>query len=383
MKYSSVPGYSGDLAGFAGMLRKRIFSSQAKAAAYFGLNRTTVVRYENEALTPPLGYLAALAQLAVNEQKPADVATCQQQLLQHINQAVRYDYRDEPFESWAELCAVADDYLSQQRAAKKKSALNGRSTRPAPSVLPGNFIRAAAEWSQAFFNWPEAPAHLRSSWAGMVIYTLSVVTGYITPRGVLILVAALVLWMLTAWLIAPILQWPLDDAAVRQAACLKVAAAVIIPILTAAVTRPDEQNKFRIDSLKRRFDLWLLKITGAVVGFNTFLMIVIGAALIWYYLPVPPINKTAAAILAAVPLFFSYVVARRTPVDRYKMFNGHLRLHRADWLFLTVFTGIGPLMALFLCAFYGVLADKITGSITLVLVAAGLALWEYKKQKSR
>lgn len=115
----SLPQYSDDLAGFVGVLRKRVFTSQAKAAAHFDLNRSTVVRYEREELTPPLGYLVCLARLVIDQLKleeTEEITTHQQALLRQVNQAVRYDYRDTPFQNWDELCALADEYLAERRS---------------------------------------------------------------------------------------------------------------------------------------------------------------------------------------------------------------------------------------------------------------------------
>ena len=118
VKSRSLPQYRYDLAGFVGMLRQQVFSSQAKAAAYFHLHRTTIVRYERGELTPPLGYLACLVRLCIDQRTLAgqkEVKDCQQILLKEANRAIHHDYKDLPLQNWDELCAVADEYLTKRR----------------------------------------------------------------------------------------------------------------------------------------------------------------------------------------------------------------------------------------------------------------------------
>ncbi|MFQ5612592.1 MAG: hypothetical protein ACE5H9_10720 [Anaerolineae bacterium] len=382
-KDRSLPKYMDDLAGFAGILRKRVFSSQGKAADYFHLNRSTVVRYESDKLTPPLGYLACLARLLIERLKLEDegeITDCQQMLLRQLNKAVRYDYGDVPIQNWDELSSIADDYLTQQRArTKTKNAQNATFG----SLDIGFFIGAVKTWFEDFFRWSEAGPHPRSSWAGMVLYGLSAIAARITPRGTLIFLGAVGLWIVTGWLLTPILQWPPGDAHTRWVASLKYAAATLsVPLLVASATRPDVYQNFPLDGLRQRATLWLLKFTGALVGFYTFSMLAIGLALIGYYLNRPPLAIETRSILAVIPLFFCYVTARRIPADRIQMFQGNLQLHRADPLFLGVFVFAGPVTASFLYTFNWFLVDRTLGPVGLLIALIVIALWEYKKPDS-
>ena len=157
-KARSLPQYRDDLAGFVGMLRRQVFSSQQKAAAHFQLHRTTVVRYENEELTPPLGYLACLARLVIEQRTLAgdeDGPAAQQTLLAELNQAIRYDYRDVPMQSWIELCAVADEYLAQRPTTPE--ALEART---APEQVPkpdGASASFSSPGDGVPIDWGEAP----------------------------------------------------------------------------------------------------------------------------------------------------------------------------------------------------------------------------------
>lgn len=246
------------------------------------------------------------------------------------------------------------------------------------------FLGAVRRWGNSFFRWPEASTHDRSSWAGMALYTLRVLTGKITPGGALVVLVGLALWLLTYWLVTPILQWPLLDAGPRQLACLKYAAAtLVVPLIVGIATRPDRIEAFALPTVRARATLWFLQLTGALVGFYVFSFVAIGVAMGWYYLGRPSLPPGAAGVLVAVPLFMSYVVARRIPADRYEMFEGKLRPHPADRFFLVVFSLAGPLTALFLYAFYPLLADRAVAPIAILAAAILVALSEYRKRAAK
>lgn len=255
------------------------------------------------------------------------------------------------------------------------------------------FIEALKSWGNNFFHWQKASDHMRSSWAGMVIYSLSAVVGRMTLQGLLTIIVSLLLAIMTIQLVASVFQWPLNDIDTRRNVYLRFGlATLLIPLLVASVTPPEKDDFLRSNkatdeltnetahktNLNKTF--WVLKFVGATVGFWVFSLIVIGLALVWYYLPVPPLTAEVRAGFALVPLFFSYVAARRVPVDRHKMFDGELKLHPADPLFLIFYLGAGPLFALFLYSFHGFLLDKTIAPLTLLMALIVVAGWEYRKQ---
>jgi hypothetical protein len=135
--------------------------------------------------------------------------------------------------------------------------------------------------------------------------------------------------------------------------------------------------------MKQRWTFWILKFTGALVGFWVFSMLCISLALLLYYLHVSPLSAPVRGGVALIPLFFSYVAARRIPIDRYKMFNGELRTHAADRLFLAVFIFMGPLTAFFLHAFYWFFTDRAMAPIVILIALSLVALWHYRQQVRR
>lgn len=231
------------------------------------------------------------------------------------------------------------------------------------------------------FRWSEAPEHSRSSWAGMILWSLSTTMERLSPKVWLAVLSAAALWIATAWLIIPMLQWPLPTPQSRLTASLRYAlAGVLIPLLVAALSGVDGETAFTLDSGKKRMTLWFLKSTGALVGFGAFAAGLFFLSLGVYYLTETTLPDWLWWGLILIPLLFSHVAARRIPADRYKMF-GQLQAHDADKWFFAVFLLFGPLLAGFVYLFYGLLAERITGFVFL-LVLAGIALWEQRKRAS-
>lgn len=231
------------------------------------------------------------------------------------------------------------------------------------------------------FRWSDAPAHSRSSWAGMALWSLSTVVERLSPKGWLVLSSGAALWIATAWLVAPMLQWPLPTPQNRLTASLKYAlAGMLIPLLIAALSGADEKDSFALDSGKKRLTLWFLKSTGALVGFGAFAAGLFLLSLGVYYLTAATLPAWLWWGLILIPLLFSHVAARRIPADRLQMF-GQLRAHDADKWFFVVFLLIGPLLAGFVYFFYETLAQRFIG-FALLIALAGVALWEQRKRNS-
>lgn len=264
-----------------------------------------------------------------------------------------------------------------------KSSLTSASGQsgPRPDLGLGFFLSALQSWNESFFHWSEASDHMRSSWAGMVLYAMSAIAERITPGGALAFFVTLALWLVTVWLLSPALRWPLDDIEARRIAFFKYGVAtMLVPLLVALATRPERYKEFHLSTFKQHLTLWFLKFTGALLGFYAFSMLTIGLALAWYYFSMPRLSSEVAAILAIIPLFFSYISARRIPADRYKMFNGNLQAHSVDSFFLIVFIIASPLSAVGLYFGYWFLADKTIAPIIILIGFISMMLWEYKKQ---
>lgn len=241
-------------------------------------------------------------------------------------------------------------------------------------------LAALREWLTVVFHWSDAPEHMRSSWAGMALWSLTAVTNHLTPQRWLVFLIVIALWLAMAWLVTPILQWPLPDPQTRLWAAVQYAAAsLLVPLLIGSVSTADNQVHFPLRTGKDRRLLWFLKTAGALVGFNTFSALLFGVSLVCYYFTLSTLPASVWWLLLLIPLLFAYVAARRIPADRFKMFNGDLRAHEADRLFFAVFLFFGPLLAAFVYFFYDFLADRIT-SVILLLALIGIALWEVRRR---
>lgn len=242
-------------------------------------------------------------------------------------------------------------------------------------------LAALREGLDHIFKWSEADEHMRSSWAGMVIWSLTAVTKPLTPQFWLSFLTAFALWIATGWLLTPILQWPLDDLQGRLIACIKFASAtILIPLIIALVTpveRPFLQTTWR-----QRNIIFRLKLAGALVGFTAFAVPLLVPALALYYFGLSPTPAWLWYIFGILPLLFSYVTARRIPADRHKMYGNEPTEHSADKLFRRVFYFVGSFVAGFLYFWHDYLAMPAVGFL-LLLVFIGIALHERRKAKKK
>lgn len=235
-------------------------------------------------------------------------------------------------------------------------------------------LKTIKEWLATYFRWDEADEHARSSWAGMVIWSFSTFVERFA-QNILLYCISILMWIATIWLIIPILQWPLDDPEARRIACVKVASGLIgIPIALALLTTPDNFELFAIESGQQKSTMFFLKWTGALVSFFVFSIFLLVVAIIWFYVALPPINVWLLRMFVLLPLFMGYVVARRIPADRYKMFEGVLKRHPADKLFFIVFFVAALLVPAAIYYWYNFLAERAVG-LTILLLIIGIVLW--------
>lgn len=248
------------------------------------------------------------------------------------------------------------------------------------AVSPRFFVDAINRWSESTFHWSEASAHMQSSWEGRLLYAMRRVTARVSPQGLLACCLWLALWLLTTWLVAPILHWPLDDTRLRATAAIQFAiAALVIPSAIAVVTRPERQQELSKAGRYPQLLIFALQYAGALAGFWIFCGLLLAVALIWFHGGGAPFSILVRRLLVLIPLFFSYVAARRIPADRLQLFQGEVRMHEADWLVLVVFTLMNPLVAGFIFWAYPFLTHWTTGP-TLILGFSALLLWEVRQR---
>lgn len=270
-----------------------------------------------------------------------------------------------------EIRSINPDWLAEEGSPPESA--------PASPVTIILSPRAIYEAFDAIFRWSEADTHARSSWAGMVIWSLSAITKRINAHGLFHFLSYFILWILASWLIVPLLQWPIRDPAMRRHAALSFAfSTVAVPLTVALLTPGNNPVPAQTPAIRQRKTHLLLKITGAAVGFNTVTGALWLIALGLFYLgaSVPSWPWRFALLL---PLLMAHIGARRIPADRAKMYAGNLRMHAADSLFLVTFLLIGAGIGAFAYVGHNVISSKATG-LGVLIALAGLALWHRMKR---
>ncbi|HKP53638.1 MAG TPA: tetratricopeptide repeat protein [Chloroflexia bacterium] len=141
------------LADVAWKLRARVFGSQVQAAQHLGVNRSTVLRYENGDIAASLGYLAALCRAIADRAAVSgqELDTLRGRLVQELNKVRATFYREEfPFESWVDVVRAADRYLAEVEKRRTET-----SSKPPPIHDPHKIALAPAEEERiGRANWP-------------------------------------------------------------------------------------------------------------------------------------------------------------------------------------------------------------------------------------
>jgi WD40 repeat protein len=128
------------LAVFAGDLRDRVFRYKTEAARYFGLDHTTIGRYEDGKVTPPLPYLLRLTQLVAArlELTPSTHPLETQQLLREINKAIDLCYPGfARLHTWDDLLVGAQGHLTPAHSQNLSSPRCDWELAPATPNLVG------------------------------------------------------------------------------------------------------------------------------------------------------------------------------------------------------------------------------------------------------
>ena len=216
-------------------------------------------------------------------------------------------------------------------------------------------------------------------WPSMVLRGLGVLAARVTPPGLLKALMALVLWAVTAWLLGPILHWPLGDERERLMAVLQFAlAAWGVPVLLALAAQQRLPSVYAPKTKWDKLAFYFLKLIGALVGFVAISGAIIALAILWRHLSGATLGTMAARFFVLAPLVFGYAAALQLPIDRCKM-SAKAAPNGDDWFFLAVFALAGPAMAAFLYWSHDFLIDGAAG-LAVVLSLMALLLWEMRQR---
>lgn len=224
-------------------------------------------------------------------------------------------------------------------------------------------------------GWPQ---HV-TSWEGRLLYALGKLVDAMGTEGFLRIVLGVALWAATVALVGPLLMWPLADPAQRAAACIKfVIGLYALPILIALLTKPEGMEIFCRDACPHGKVL-LLKLAGAATAFFAFSGMAVFAALIIFDLSAHTPPTWLIALLCLVPLIFAYASARRTPLDRYYMFENAIKLHAADGWALMAALVFAPTLAAWVYMFQWMMVDRWHGTVLLLTVMMFIA-WNERRR---
>jgi WD40 repeat protein len=140
-----IPQFDYNLAEFVEDLRKASFRSEREIGELVGRHRTTIHRYENGTVLPPVGYVAFLAQQFIEKQRlfieALNALAYQQTLLQEVNKAIARSYEYErPFHTWEALLHHAEAFVAKAPAEDEDLA-------PANTLTP--MLQHSELWGEA------------------------------------------------------------------------------------------------------------------------------------------------------------------------------------------------------------------------------------------
>jgi hypothetical protein len=268
--------------------------------------------------------------------------------------------------------ATAQQLVQTGDTAMKPMATTNRLL-STPVGRPTNGRFWLADWLNQVTGWSDAPDHMRSSWAGMVIWLLNRLGSFINPERVITACVLLLLWLAAGYLLLPLWHWSAVDLTDRLLVLGQAALAfLLLPPVMAWATRPDYDDLIIRETWSQRGRLYFLKWAGALAGFVTFTWLGLGVSLTWHWLAQSPLPPLLGWPLVGFAVLFSHIAARRIPADRYKMYGHKPTLHEAD-----PYIAIGLLVCslaflLFIYLFYDLLLRQemaVAAIIALLLVA--------------
>lgn len=122
-----IPQFDNLLGEFVGDLRRASFRTEREVGERIGRHRTTILRYENGTVQPPVGYLTFLAQQFVEKYEiyadHAGALSYRQTLLKEVNKAIVrcYEY-ERPFRDWDALVHIAETFVAKRPQEENVSA---------------------------------------------------------------------------------------------------------------------------------------------------------------------------------------------------------------------------------------------------------------------
>ncbi len=195
-------------------------------------------------------------------------------------------------------------------------------------------------------------------------------------------------WLLTLWLVFPLMQWPFDgEADARRAAVMFALGTLAIPLLVGSLIDTDHSDFWQTQrKLARPGVIRLYTHQGSLIGFQISCMALFATALMLYYVGLDAVSIWLAnfgkAISAAGLLTFAYASARQVPLNLWRAY-GAVRLADGAIFFSVIL--LGPAWGLFFLNFYPLLLSVPTGAFTVflaILTLVGAVAWQHRRTGS-
>ncbi len=231
-------------------------------------------------------------------------------------------------------------------------------------------------------GWSSADDHARTSWEGRVVHSFATLTSRFSwQNSVKLAILFVAIWLAITQVVPALRLAELGDAETRLAVAIRYTISLLaIPFLLAIVIPTPRNVPFEVvDSADKR-NLFLMRLTGSYVGFTVMLVLLFLVGIVdmvirpivfpyWFYV-----------LLLVVPFFFAYVMARRTPANRYKLLGAKPLLHEIDTLMLFAIPLLVMGTAFLLYAYYDYFNNgwMIVGLIILLLV---MMYWEQEGKR--
>jgi hypothetical protein len=243
-------------------------------------------------------------------------------------------------------------------------------------------LAAPLERLSSFFNWAEAEFDIQASSYDLYIWSLRQLIEKLTSDHLIKLCAIFLIWIGANFLLVPAFQWPLNDPLQRRNILVNLAiGCVLLPVIIGLLTPAKDTLHFCLKSRKQKLVLFFFRLTGAVVGFVAFVLVLIFLAMVLYYLDVSLSRWGWYGLVLLGPLAFSHISARLIPSNQLKQHGPQPHWRQIEGWWLVIYLATGPGIALLLNEYYDALIRSEIGFSLLVLLLC-MALWA-KQQSDR
>ncbi|MDJ0752731.1 MAG: helix-turn-helix transcriptional regulator [Ardenticatenaceae bacterium] len=191
----------------------------------------------------------------------------------------------------------------------------------------------------------------------------------LTSKRILQGITWLLVWIITWFLVTPLMQWPFyTEDQLWQAIVFYVSGSFIVPLIIAALTITKNDPFWQKADLSSTVWLRLYTHQGALVGFHVGYMLIFFIRLVSYCLRLDVFWAGLNSAAIAVVISLSYMTAKLTPSTLYDTY-GRLNFRDGAIFWVSIFFGVG--FGVFFFIYHAYILYRPFG---LVLIAAAVFL---------